>query len=156
MKHAIARRPSFRCRGTDRHSVRRPEEAQGVGGGASSVAGPRCRRDVAGYRAMNVRPLILAAALIAASPAMPHDFWQNGEPVPAYVKSACCGPADAHHIKPDAVHIMADGVHIDGITTVVPVGRVLPSPDGEAWGFWSVSAEPDPVIFCLFLPPNGV
>lgn len=90
-----------------------------------------------------------------AAPAQAHDFWANGEPVPAWVKAQCCGPADAHRLNPAAVHIRADGYHIDGLDTVVPMARALPSMDGQYWGFWSVNLEPDPIIFCFFAPLNG-
>ena len=89
------------------------------------------------------------------SPASSHDFWMNGEPVPKYVKQACCGVSDAHHLKKSALHLMADGWHIEGITTVVPAERATPSPDGEAWAFWNVGLEPSPVIYCLFVPFQG-
>ena len=98
---------------------------------------------------------IALALALSAMPARAHDFWSNGEPVPAYVKANCCGPADAHHIKPAAVHIMADGYHIDGLDIVIPANRVLPSPDQEYWGFWNANAEPKPVVFCFFAPLNG-
>ena len=102
-----------------------------------------------------MRALILAAAMACASPAMAHDFWSNGEEVPAWVKSVCCGKADAHHLKPSAVHIMTDGVHIDGLDVVIPISRILPSMDGQPWAFWNSSAEPTPLIYCIFLPLNG-
>ena len=95
-----------------------------------------------------------AVAGIPAS-ASAHDFWANGEPVPAWVKAMCCGPEDAHHLRAGAVHIEADGYHIDGLNTVVPIARALPSPDGSYWGFWSPQLEPDVVIFCFFAPLHG-
>jgi hypothetical protein len=102
-----------------------------------------------------MRPLILASVLFA-TPALAHDQWANGEPVPAWVKAECCGPRDVHHIPAGAIHIMQDGYHIDGLTTVIPISRALPSPDGSYWGFWDSVREPDPVIFCFFAPLNGV
>src|SRR5262249_47032688 len=57
----------------------------------------------------------------------------TGKAVPAWVKSSCCGPSDAHHLKRQHVHAMADGWHIDGYPTVVPYGKELPSEDGEYW-----------------------
>ena len=97
----------------------------------------------------------LLAVLLLTTPASAHDFWSNGEEVPAWVRSSCCGKADARHLKPSAVHIMSDVVHIDGINTVVPRERVLPSQDGSAWAFWNENLEPNPLIYCLFLPLNG-
>ncbi len=99
--------------------------------------------------------LLAISGMIAAGPAHGHDFWSNGEEVPIWVKSVCCGKADAHHLKPSAVHIMADGVHIDGLDVVIPITRVLPSMDGQPWAFWNPSAEPTPLIYCIFLPLNG-
>lgn len=96
--------------------------------------------------------LSLAAclALAMAAPARGHQQWANGEPVPAWVKSSCCGPDDAHLLRADRVHLRADGVHIDGINTVVPYERVLPSPDGRIWGFWNPAVGVDAPVYCLF------
>jgi hypothetical protein len=102
-----------------------------------------------------MRYLICAASLLVSPAALAHDFWSNGEPVPPWVKAQCCGPRDVHHLRAGAVHIMSDGYHIDGIKTVVPVSRALPSPDGQYWAFWNSVAEPEPVIFCFFAPLNG-
>ena len=104
---------------------------------------------------MNLRTILTCAALAITGPAHSHNFWENGEEVPAWVKSSCCGKADSRHLKASAVHIMADGVHIDGINTIVPMDRVLPSQDGQAWAFWNESLEPNPIIYCIFLPLNG-
>ena len=93
-----------------------------------------------------------ACAQVSASA---HDFWETGEPVPPWVKSVCCGPEDVHHLKPGAVHLEADGYHIDGIETVVPVERALPSPDGGYWGFWSPYSGTHPLIYCFFAPQLG-
>jgi len=102
----------------------------------------------------SVATLCLASTLLSA-PAFAHDYWANGEPVPPWVKSSCCGPQDVHHLRASAVHIMPDGYHIDGLNTVIPVGRALPSPDGSYWAFWNPVGEPEPVIFCFFAPLNG-
>jgi len=100
--------------------------------------------------------LIAAEAVLLGKPTLAHDHWSNGLPVPPWVKAQCCGPEDAHLIDPKAIHIQADGYHIDGLKTVVPIARALPSPDGKYWGFWSPVGEPDPFIFCFFAPLNGV
>jgi hypothetical protein len=100
---------------------------------------------------MRLATLAISAALLI-EPATAHDFWSNGDPVPEWVKSQCCGVADVHHIHDSAVHIMQDGYHIDGIETVVPIDKALPSPDGQIWGFWSNYAGPKPNIYCFFYP----
>jgi hypothetical protein len=101
-----------------------------------------------------MRALTIAGVLLV-SPASAHDFWSNGDPVPPWVKAQCCGPRDVHHIRPGSVHIEQDGYHIDGIKTVIPIGRALPSMDGDYWAFWNPVGEPEPVIFCFFAPLNG-
>lgn len=83
-----------------------------------------------------------------------HDQWSDGEPVPPWVKKACCGPEDVHHLRLEQVHNMADGVHVDGLSTVIPYSKVLPSPDGQYWGFWSPIAK-DPTVYCFFAPIEG-
>ncbi len=95
------------------------------------------------------------ALLLLTSPAAPHDRWGNGDPVEPWVKAQCCGPNDVHKIPASAITIRPDGYHIEGLTTVVPMGRALPSPDGSYWGFWRNESEPDPIIFCFFAPLNG-
>ena len=37
-----------------------------------------------------------------------------------------------------------------------PGNGALPSPDGGYWAFWNPIGEPEPAIFCLFAPLNGV
>ena len=101
-----------------------------------------------------MRWLALCAGL-AVTPACAHDFWSNGEPVPKWVKTYCCGPSDVHHLRRGAVHIRADGYHIDGLEIVIPIRRALPSMDGDYWAFWSTNAEPTPPIYCFFAPVNG-
>jgi hypothetical protein len=101
-----------------------------------------------------MRSLIIAG-IFFATPAMGHDFWSNGDPVPGWVKAECCGPRDVHHLRSGAVHILQDGYHIDGLKTVIPIERALPSPDGSYWAFWNPVGEPEPVIFCFFAPLNG-
>lgn len=100
--------------------------------------------------------LLLSATILASFPAMGHDTWADGSPVPPWVKAQCCGTQDVHHLSAGRVHIMADGYHIDGIKTVVPMTRALPSMDGDFWAFWSPLGEPEPVIFCFFAPLHGV
>ena len=41
---------------------------------------------------------LTAGLALFASAAHAHDRWDNGEPVPAWVKTECCGPRDAHHL----------------------------------------------------------
>ena len=92
---------------------------------------------------------------IAATKAHAHSFWSNGEEVPAWTKSYCCGPSDVHRLEPSAVHIMPDGYHIDGIKTIVPMDKAMPSPDGQYWAFFNTKYGDNPIIFCFYAPLNG-
>lgn len=102
-----------------------------------------------------MRAILIVGLLALSTQAQSHDRWGNGDPVEPWVRAQCCGPQDVHRIPASAIHIMADGFHIDDIETVVPMSKVLPSPDGFYYGFWNPLGEPKPVIFCFFAPLNG-
>lgn len=86
-----------------------------------------------------------ALALLFASPAVAHNEWANGGKIPDWVKSSCCGPADAHHLRPDQVMDMGDYYVIDGYHDRIPKrladgkpnSSILPSQDGDYWVFYS-------------------
>ena len=100
-----------------------------------------------------MRTLAVAFLLLLAGRAHGHDQWANNAPVPTWVKSACCGPDEAHQLDPSQVHRVKTGWMIDGLANVVPDDRVYPSQDGQAWGFWSPDAA-DAFVQCLFVPSN--
>jgi hypothetical protein len=82
---------------------------------------------------------IALAAGLALFPgaAHAHDRWDNGEPVPAWVKTECCGPKDAHHLRPDQVRRNADGDYVvDIYPDPIPAHIALPSQDGDYWLFF--------------------
>ena len=85
-----------------------------------------------------------------------HDQWANGGPVPDWVKASCCGPADAHHLRPDQVHrISEDMYQVDGFGKVLS-RMALPSQDGDYWIFYR-DASPTAVqsnVYCFFVPMN--
>jgi hypothetical protein len=97
----------------------------------------------------------VTAAVTRSSPATGHDVWSNDTPVPSWIKKACCGPSEVHHLSSDKVHALPDGYHVDGLATVIPYSRVQPSPDGEFWGFWNPHAL-NPVVFCFFAGIKGI
>jgi hypothetical protein len=107
-------------------------------------------------------PLTLALTYVLTSPATAHDYWPNGKPVPDWVKSSCCGKADAHRLRPDQVHQDKTGTYFftglddDGkpiYKGTVPLAKVLPSPDpqGSYWIFYACNA-PTCNVFCFFAP----
>ena len=80
------------------------------------------------------RSIIAPAAGLGLFPsaAHAHDRWDNGEPVPGWVKTECCGPKDAHHLRPDQVRRNAAGDYVVDIhPDPIPAHIVLPSQDGS-------------------------
>lgn len=95
-----------------------------------------------------MRGSLFIAALALTSPALAHDQWANGGKVPDWVKASCCGPADAHHLRPDQVHDLGDSYKIDGLEREIPkvIGgkvnsQILPSQDSEYWAFYRAHPE---------------
>jgi hypothetical protein len=81
----------------------------------------------------------LAAALLCATPqlALAHDQWANGSPLPAWIKTACCGPQEVHHLKPEQVHRLDNGDYqVDGYPEPIPASETLPTQDGDYWIFY--------------------
>jgi hypothetical protein len=105
---------------------------------------------------MTILRLAAAAILLYCVPASAHDVWANGTPVPAWIKRACCGPADAHHLQPDQVHRVADAYYlVDGYFRPIPISDALPSEDGEYWIFYKSNKSGSQTgVFCFFVPMN--
>jgi hypothetical protein len=61
-----------------------------------------------GTLAMRRALAAFGATLTLAATASAHDYWADGKPIPNWVKASCCGPADAHHLRPDQVHRVSD------------------------------------------------
>ena len=100
--------------------------------------------------------LALGGLLAWAGGASAHDQWANGEPVPAWVKRACCGPDDVHHLRPDQVQQTHDGWRVDGYPDLIPIGLEQPSPDGEYWIFYRTLPNGDKTrVYCFFTPFQG-
>ena len=91
-----------------------------------------------------------------AGPARAHDVLANGEPVPAWIKSQCCGVSDAHHLTTEQVHVMPGGYRLDGYSQMISDKQKLPSPDGTWWVFYR--DYPDGTqssVYCFFGPDEG-
>ena len=90
----------------------------------------------------------------ATIPVRAHDVWANNMVVPAWVKSACCGPQDAHIIdSSDVTGPDKNGYYrVKDVGIAVPGDHVFDSQDGETWVFYSPAASPkDRFVYCLFL-----
>jgi hypothetical protein len=106
---------------------------------------------------MIFRVTVLSVSLFFAvlcGAARAHDVWADGKVVPAWVKDACCGPDDVHHLRPDQVHRVSDDYYmVDGYPNRIPTRNVQPSQDGDYWifyrdyggGAWSA-------VYCFFVP----
>ncbi len=99
----------------------------------------------------------LLVAWLALRPAMAHDRWADGSPVPAWVKGYCCGPADVHHYRYDEVKITPDGFVLPDYRKVIPIAKALPSEDGDYWAFFvTYSTGEQSEIYCFFAPPGSM
>jgi hypothetical protein len=91
-----------------------------------------------------------------------HDYWADGKPIPNWVKASCCGPADAHHLRPDQVHRVSDDYYeVDdyhGNGGKIPFSQALPSQDGDYWIFYRDDAanvsgsSGQSEVYCFFVP----
>ena len=99
-----------------------------------------------------------AIALVAGlglfpSAAHAHDRWENDEPVPAWVKTECCGPKDAHHLRPDQVRRNAAADYVVDIYPVpIRAHIALPSQDGDYWLFFYNDFGVYGSVRCFFVP----
>lgn len=93
--------------------------------------------------------VLLVMALDARSAACAHDQWADGSSVPPWVKSACCGAADAHLLAPGDYWIDKQGFHIRAIDRFVDIDQVQPSQDGQVWAFYKAGTN-GVTIYCVF------
>ncbi len=97
---------------------------------------------------------IIVCAAFWAWDAWAHELWQNGDPIPAWVKSSCCGPADAHNLPDSDVFVSRAGYLVAGRAQPIPFDKVTPSPDGTYWIFYTGDIN-TATIFCMFAPHSG-
>jgi hypothetical protein len=103
-----------------------------------------------------MRPCLAAALVVGIAPALAHDQWADGKAVPGWVKSACCGPADAHRLRPDQVTRDARGDYVvEGYREPILAKFALPSEDGNYWIFYRDNLDGSrSAVFCFFVPMN--
>ena len=110
------------------------------------------------------------AAFIAMTveSASAHDKSCDGKPVPANIKTDCCGDLEEHLLKPEQVTRGPNDEYIvsfEGYTFVIPADKVLPSSDSCSHIFfpnmWAMTTDGDvvrspgtPHVRC-FLTPLG-
>jgi len=85
-----------------------------------------------------------------------HDLWADGSIVPPWIKAACCGPDDVHHLRPDQVHRISDDYYmVDGYRHRIPAKDALPSQDGDYWIFYRDGRGGNQsMVYCFFVPMN--
>jgi hypothetical protein len=101
------------------------------------------------------RSVIAFAAGAALLPcgAHPHDRWLDGGPLPEWVKTACSGPKDAHHLRAEQVSRNAAGDYVvDIYPRPIPARMALPSQDGEYWLFFYEDFGVYGRVRCFFAP----
>jgi hypothetical protein len=119
----------------------------------NSVESERHRERSRRPRRMSRSITALAVALALFRPAHPHDRWDNGEPVPTWVKTECCGPKDAHRLRPDQVSRNAAGDYVvDIYPDPIPAHIALPSQDGDYWLFFYNDYVYYGTVRCFFVP----
>jgi hypothetical protein len=101
--------------------------------------------------------MVVTSLTATYKPAYSHDKWADGNEIPAWVKSSCCGPADAHHLIPEQVHRVKGGYKVDGYPEMVPEERALPSQDGDYWIFYNHGTYDGgqpwfSPVYCFFVP----
>ena len=103
-----------------------------------------------------MRLCLAAAFVLGVAPALAHDQWANGKPVPGWIKSACCGAADVHRLRPDQVTHNARGDYVvEGYHEPLAAKFVLPSQDGDYWIFYRDNLDgSQSAVFCFFAPMN--
>jgi hypothetical protein len=96
----------------------------------------------------------VSALMLSLGAAKAHNTWVDGAPVPDWVKQACCGPADAHHLRPEQVHRVSDDFYeVEGYYGRVSAADAQPSPDGEYWIFYKDNMSGSQTgVFCFFVP----
>ena len=111
---------------------------------------------------IKVATIISILACVYASPASCHDYWQDGTPVPPFVKGHCCGVADIHRYTADEVTQDANGDwHIPGYPKPIPDNgdNVYASGDGYYYAFFSQDSEGPTtsygMVWCFFKPLSG-
>lgn len=102
-----------------------------------------------------MKSALAIAVLLLATPAGAHTRWADGTPVPEWVRDACCGPSDVHHLTPGQVRITPAGYRIEGIRDLVPFAKTLDSQDGDYWIFFRDFPDGTQYVFCFFAPPTG-
>lgn len=121
-----------------------------------------------------LRLALLALLALVSTKVLAHDKWANGDPIPEWVKKACCNGNEAHDLGEggDKVHVrLKDGevvaYNVDGFNNQVDPTKVHPSEDNHTWAFYGGPAYEDDhhhiaaplpgdtsnfVIYCLFVP----
>jgi hypothetical protein len=83
----------------------------------------------------------------------------NEPGIPSWIQASCCGPSDAHRLRPEQVHDMDEYYLVDGYHEKISHKIAQPSQDGDYWIFYSEypgmpngSPESQSHVYCFFVP----
>jgi hypothetical protein len=94
-----------------------------------------------GFSLIAIAFVASAVTSMCSAPAVAHDQWADGSPIPAWVSKYCCGVADAHRLTVKQIYRVEGGWRAEGYAHMIPEDRVLPSEMYSA-----VSKEPRTII----------
>ena len=96
--------------------------------------------------------VVFSLALAYACGAHAHDVWADGSTIPPWVKSMCCGPADAH--RDDLIDRIDGKTYVRGLENPVDEEKIFDSQDGHVWAFYNPGVGRYATVYCLFVPPS--
>ena len=109
-----------------------------------------------GFSLIAIAFVASAVTSMCSAPAVAHDQWADGSPIPAWVSKYCCGVADAHRLTVKQIYRVEGGWRAEGYAHMIPEDRVLPSEDGDVWLFFrSYKDGYQSTQFCFFVPQGS-
>jgi hypothetical protein len=99
------------------------------------------------------RPCSASSRWLPGLPSLSPRLTRTTIGVPSWVKVACCGRTDAHHLRPDEVRRNAAGDYVvDIYPWPIAAQLALPSQDGDYWLFFYEDNGVYGRIGCFFVP----
>jgi hypothetical protein len=73
-----------------------------------------------GFSLIAIAFVASAATSMCSAPAVAHDQWADGSPIPAWVSKSCCGVADAHRLTVKQIYRVEGGWRAEGYAHMIP------------------------------------
>jgi len=110
-----------------------------------------------GFSLIAIAFVASAVTSMCSAPAVAHDQWADGSPIPAWVSKYCCGAADAHRLKVSQIYRVEGGWRAEGHDYLIREHEVLPSLDEHVWLFYSILGDGSQShAICFFLPQGSI